>query len=231
MYTKCCTRCGITKPRAAFSANKNTRDGLACWCKECFHDYYLENAERYAECQRARLDIIRVQHREWRAENREEVNAANRSYYAENIERMRQQKRMANHRRRALEADVEGWYTWDDIIALYEVQEGICAYCDTPIGWNCHIDHMTPITRGGTNWPDNLCLTCDGCNQSKQDATAEEFRAYLYNRAHDVQGAVWAQARYQLTACRECGRTDRKHHGLGLCETCYRRQRRGKGLK
>ena len=34
---------------------------------------------------------------------------------------------------------------------------------------------MVPLARGGTNWPDNLCLACDGCNLAKGTLTADEF--------------------------------------------------------
>ena len=33
--TKRCTRCGAVKPMSDFYQNRNTRDGLASWCKTC----------------------------------------------------------------------------------------------------------------------------------------------------------------------------------------------------
>ncbi len=44
---------------------------------------------------------------------------------------------------------------------------GKCAYCLTSIEKRYHIDHVIPLTRGGSNWPMNLALACVRCNTSK----------------------------------------------------------------
>jgi len=38
-----------------------------------------------------------------------------------------------------------------------------------------HVDHKTPLTRGGNNSPENLCCACPSCNFRKGTKTAEEF--------------------------------------------------------
>lgn len=52
---------------------------------------------------------------------------------------------------------------------------GVCAYCPTPLG-RYHLDHMTPIVRGGTSDPQNLALACPTCLR-KHAQTADEFLA------------------------------------------------------
>lgn len=37
------------------------------------------------------------------------------------------------------------------------------------------IDHVVPVTRGGTNAPDNLIIACEQCNQTKAGRTLEEW--------------------------------------------------------
>lgn len=46
--------------------------------------------------------------------------------------------------------------------------------------WN--IDHLLPISRGGSNAPSNLVLSCESCNLSKNNKTAAEFFYYKYWR-------------------------------------------------
>lgn len=46
--------------------------------------------------------------------------------------------------------------------------------------WN--IDHLLPISRGGSNAPSNLVLACESCNLSKNNKTAAEFFHYKYWR-------------------------------------------------
>jgi hypothetical protein len=52
----------------------------------------------------------------------------------------------------------------------------VCAYCATTNG-PFEIDHIHPISRGGSNWDGNLCVACLPCNRSKSDKTVAEWRA------------------------------------------------------
>lgn len=53
----------------------------------------------------------------------------------------------------------------------------LCVYCGKEVrGRQLHIDHKMPIARGGTDDPDNLCVSCANCNRRKHTMTAEEFR-------------------------------------------------------
>ena len=50
-----------------------------------------------------------------------------------------------------------------------------CSYCGAPAGSDGHIDHRTPLSRGGPHSYENLCVSCKTCNQVKGQLTAEEF--------------------------------------------------------
>ena len=52
-----------------------------------------------------------------------------------------------------------------------------CFYCQKPLSndSSTHMDHMHPVSRGGTHDIDNIVLTCAGCNLVKNDKTAFEF--------------------------------------------------------
>ena len=49
-----------------------------------------------------------------------------------------------------------------------------CEYCqshqDYVMGW-LQIDHVHPVSKGGTDTLDNLCLACELCNQHKWTKT------------------------------------------------------------
>jgi len=58
----------------------------------------------------------------------------------------------------------------------YNQQSNRCTYCrvdldDTPV----HLDHMTPLSRGGEHVLDNLQYLCADCNRRKGDKTHDEF--------------------------------------------------------
>lgn len=69
----------------------------------------------------------------------------------------------------------EGTFTPEDIARLYETQEGCCFYCHSLLGHRWEVDHKIPLSRGGSNWPTNLCCCCRSCNARKSDLTADEF--------------------------------------------------------
>ncbi|MBL8130230.1 MAG: HNH endonuclease [Anaerolineae bacterium] len=48
---------------------------------------------------------------------------------------------------------------------------GRCEYCQSPkmIVVTMVLDHIIPVAAGGATIPENLCLTCVGCNLFKSD--------------------------------------------------------------
>ncbi len=51
-----------------------------------------------------------------------------------------------------------------------------CSYCGGYCEDRFHLDHMLPVSRGGINHHNNLCIACPTCNFSKGAMTDEEFR-------------------------------------------------------
>lgn len=49
-----------------------------------------------------------------------------------------------------------------------------CRYCGAH-GVSLQCDHVTPISRGGSNDLDNLATACKSCNQSKHNKTPDEW--------------------------------------------------------
>lgn len=52
---------------------------------------------------------------------------------------------------------------------------GECAYCGYEA--TC-IDHIVPVSKGGTRRRGNLAPACEGCNENKLDFTPAEWKAY-----------------------------------------------------
>lgn len=123
----------------------------------------------------------RERHRDNHREQRREDSLAR--YYKqmeENPEKVRQQRRewkrtdkgrayqrVANYRRRSLpmSKEVRDWWL--------EQRNAVCAYCQLAMA--TEIDHIVPVTKGGTNDRDNLVPACRSCNASKNDKTLTEW--------------------------------------------------------
>jgi 5-methylcytosine-specific restriction endonuclease McrA len=70
-----------------------------------------------------------------------------------------------------------GTFTADDIDEQLERQGYRCNGCGCDLLRRFHVDHITPLIRGGSNWPENLQALCRRCNVSKGTKTMEEWLA------------------------------------------------------
>ncbi|NEQ63032.1 MAG: HNH endonuclease [Moorea sp. SIO4A1] len=69
-----------------------------------------------------------------------------------------------------------------------------CAYCGTT-GTQLEIEHIKPLSKGGSNRVSNLAIACHSCNQSK---SAQEIEQFLSGKP-DVLKRVLSQAKRPLT--------------------------------
>lgn len=126
------------------------------WAKENRHKVN-EMARRHKE---RRRDHYIEKQRKYRSANREEYNLYQRKWRANNSERVR--ATVANRK------SAQGHHTADDIKRLLIEQRRHCAACNADLNkTGYHVDHIQPLARGGTNWPDNLQILCPHCNLSK----------------------------------------------------------------
>ncbi len=56
-----------------------------------------------------------------------------------------------------------------------------CEYCKSTIEETYHLDHIVPISKGGTNELVNLSITCKKCNLSKSSHLLDEWNLELSN--------------------------------------------------
>ena len=53
----------------------------------------------------------------------------------------------------------------------------VCRYCGaTPMGTRLEVDHIEPVSKGGTNDPSNLVTACFECNRGKSDRKLSDRR-------------------------------------------------------
>ena len=187
---KTCCKCKAEKPKEEFNKHSSKHDGLQSNCKACHSvqkaeynaanresiaarksELYLANrdriAARSAEHYAANRERIAVKNAEYRQANRERIAAYHAEYYLANPEKF-----AANCRnRRARLRNAPGSHTAADVRSIFENQRGLCANCHAKLfksGKNkFHADHIIPLAKGGSNWPDNIQCLCPTCNLSK----------------------------------------------------------------
>lgn len=138
--------------------------------REYFKKHYRENKER-----------ISRQNREQRAKRLScpDARAAERKRSALSKKKHPESTRASAQNRRAMLRGAEGRYNKSDVVKILKAQGGVCTYCKADLSNGYHVDHMTPISRGGSNWPSNLQCLCAPCNLSKWTKTHEEYLEHL----------------------------------------------------
>ncbi|MCV7621922.1 HNH endonuclease [Micrococcus luteus] len=194
METKTCTKCNETKPVSDFGKSGKYQDGSQKYrsdCKECnkkanaeyrdinrellnakarahYHDNRDKNIERMKRYRDAHPEYFRQKNYEYYHANAEACKATNRQYTKDNRESM--VVKAQRYRARKQEAFIED-VTFEAIM----LRDGeSCAYCGA-VPELVHLDHVHPLSRGGTHEADNLVIACATCNLQKGAKPLEEF--------------------------------------------------------
>ena len=160
-------------------------EGQGCCldCKrEANHRWWAANAEKNREIGRlwreANPEKVREHSRRWFAANPEKSREANRRWFAANPEKFRE---YAARRRVRLEGN--GVYVVSDK-DMRRLQQQPCAHSHlSPCDGDMHLDHVIPVSRGGTHGIGNLQILCQRHNISKHDRLEAEARRRAVSRA------------------------------------------------
>ncbi len=155
-----CTTCKECKPLEDFHRNSRVRTGRHTRCKECTKIY-----DRQYKKQNHDRVIANVMN--WQANNIEQRRKhARDSYWRNREDRIIQHGDQYRKRRAAkygavIDKDIT-------IAKLYERDEGICGICQEKCNWgDKSMDHIKPLSKGGTHTWDNVQLAHLVCNSKK----------------------------------------------------------------
>lgn len=168
--------------------------------KEYLQEYQTEYRKNNRLVLRQRAALWRAKHpdralaskRSWNSRNFERVKEFQAAYHEKNKKKANfasklwrtlnpEAKLAYDHLRRAIERNSGGKYTKQDVTRIFSAQKGKCAYCKIRLSSGYHIDHIIPISRGGTNWPKNIQITCSNCNMKKHASDPLDFARKLGN--------------------------------------------------
>lgn len=135
-------------------------------------------------CRAKKPEVYRGHEKKWRDANPEKVSKKNKAYKVQHADRLRpialervnqwrkenpEKVRTNSQRRRARKHGASGSHTAAQTTALLAKQNFKCASCGTSILTKRHLDHVVPLSRGGSNDIANLQWLCPSCNCSKHD--------------------------------------------------------------
>jgi 5-methylcytosine-specific restriction endonuclease McrA len=108
----------------------------------------------------------------YRERHPDKVREATRKYVKDNPDIFR----AANARRRARKRNAAGSHTAAEANAMLEDQNYTCIMCMCDLRENPkHFDHIIPLSRGGSNFIDNMQWLCAACNLRKRNKLPSEL--------------------------------------------------------
>lgn len=157
---------------------KKWRDANPEKTKKQREDFRAKNPTYMKKWNEKNKERISIKLKEWRSNNLEKCKKLSKEYYKENKERLRplRKKWRQNNKskiklyaakKNSIRRSADGKFCIGDILKLYNYQKMKCAGCLSCIKDKYHVDHIIPLARGGTNWPENIQLLCPSCNMQK----------------------------------------------------------------
>jgi 5-methylcytosine-specific restriction endonuclease McrA len=177
---KICTRCGETKSLDCFYVQAGSRDGRKAYCSECgkqasrkwVQAHPEQNREKARIAYRNNPEIGRKRAKDWARKNPLRRREISKKWQVENPEKVRSvtQRRRARLRGALVEKinDLE----------VFERDSWKCGICNEPIDqkvkyphpMHAQLDHIVPISKGGSHSWGNVQASHAVCNQRKSNS-------------------------------------------------------------
>jgi 5-methylcytosine-specific restriction endonuclease McrA len=169
-----CNKCFAVRPASEFRIHAYGHRIKIC--RECEamrqRKWYLEHEQQAKKWNRDYMaarrsispELANEKYREWRLANRKRIREEARIAYSKRFFAAR----LVGLRR-------EGHPTIKDLAKLWKSQRGICALTGRNLDRKSQIDHIVPVSRGGSDRIENLRWVVKEANRSKLNLLDHEF--------------------------------------------------------
>lgn len=177
-----CKACSVAKPETSFHRDRRGTNGYRSKCIDC-------TTRRERERYESKRDEIVEQARQYRSNNREVIRGREAARYKRDRDKRIELATKHSHIRRARisGSDFDKGLTR---LSLRKRDGDKCHYCKRTMdfkravgrvfhGLHATIEHIVPISDGGTHTFDNCVLACRDCNLTKNAKSLEEFVRFI----------------------------------------------------
>jgi 5-methylcytosine-specific restriction endonuclease McrA len=188
---KPCKKCGQVLPLSDFHRNSNIADGHKNSCKACESRLYAEYREKNPR------NVTPDQQKKWNEArkarySKSELRLLKRVYYQNNKEAFRESRKRYLAKNPGLNAayvrKYEALRRGNGVFLITKKEianlvSGSCFYCEAKVT-KLTLDHVIPLSRGGTHSIGNLVGACSTCNSSKGNRFITEWERDKRNAAN-----------------------------------------------
>lgn len=189
---KTCIKCNQTKELTEFYYRKDNNT-YRNECKIC-----IKTAKALREAKPGVKELRARKEKERRKKHREKINttlrkqrstAEGKARLKANYKRMVEKhpekikawQRASRHKRREVTTNPDA-ASFSETTKWLLDQPKICSYCGQDCKSNYQLDHIDPLSKGGTHTIDNFTIACSFCNNSKHNYTLVVWLAKQINR-------------------------------------------------
>lgn len=191
---KWCSSCEQIRCHGAFNSLKKAKSGLQPYCQACQSAMNKANYQNHLERERARSrsEAKREYGRAWRQDNPDYMQRYLKAYWEANAERIRanrdkyreeerayaqshlKERAIYEKNRHARKLQAEGTFTRQEWEALCKYYDYTCLRCGRQVpDIELTVDHVIPLSMGGSNSIDNIQPLCHSCNARKHTKTVD----------------------------------------------------------
>lgn len=192
MFKKICSKCSDTKLITQFSKCKNSQDGYQGYCKICVNTYNktYHQSDKGKQAQK-RYDMSTKGKRKARRYNRSDKGRQKYVRFRQS-DKGQQSRKQDEAIRRTRETQAGGGYSISQWFNLCEFYDFHCLSCRQRLPFKrLTVDHIKPVSKGGSSFIWNLQPLCETCNKSKGNKEID-YRKTLPNWINR-DGPVWQQ--------------------------------------
>jgi 5-methylcytosine-specific restriction endonuclease McrA len=178
-----CRICGLEaktkKDLGIFEHAKASHFGRANLCSKCSYEaygrkWYNDNKDKVIFNNMLYQKNNPERRKQQPSRQPEYLNAQRRRNYVINPKKIKE----ANWQRRAREKGAEGSQTVEEFWEVCEKQKWLCGACGILLNKKtANQDHIVPLSKGGSDYIENIQLLCKSCNSRKRDKPFHEFMA------------------------------------------------------
>ncbi len=195
-YASYCKQCKCVYDRQYTAATYEKRQERAKLYRQRTKGQWSEYHRVYQQIHKKRL---REYSKKYHLENQDKLCKKSRDYYRNHKEELAEKKRRNRKKenyyqavRRARKLNSQGQYTFEDTQILLQAQNEKCLKCKKPFTEknSYSIDHIVPLSKGGSNDIRNLQLLHRSCNTSKHTKTID-YRSRALKKKIFAQGELF----------------------------------------